>query len=61
MQDCSAAAIHGELWVPNGYVTVRNFMLFEGSTLTTFPLTTSKTGLMVITLEPYFKTVHTGL
>jgi len=33
-------------------------MLFEGLTLTTYPLTASKIGLMVITLERYFKIVH---
>jgi len=36
-------------------------MFFEGLALTTFPLTASMVGLMVITLEPCFKIVHAGL
>ena len=33
-------------------------MLFEGLAVSAFPLTASKIGLMVITLERYFKIVH---
>jgi len=36
----------------------RNFMIFEGVALTTFPMTATKIGLMVITVERYFKIVH---
>ena len=33
-------------------------MIFEGVALTTFPMTAAKFGLMVITVERYFKIVH---
>jgi len=55
----SAVVVPGNFGCQMGrYVTVRNFMLFEGLTMTTFPLTASKMGLILITLERYFKIVH---
>ena len=33
-------------------------MIFEGIALATFPMTAAKIGLMVITVERYFKIVH---
>jgi len=44
----------GAKWI----VTVDNFMFFHVFTLTEFPLTACKMGLMFISLERYFKIVH---
>jgi len=50
------------LYVGGDYSSVcrlpRNFMIFEGLALTTTPMTAAKFGLMVITVERYFKIVH---